>query len=114
MSKSEQERRRSPRYVLHQLVSLGFAREKYIRAEAVNISTHGIGCMSDSAVDLYTRVFIMLQGEPSEEHPPISCEGIVVRCQKVKDGEYDLGIEFTDIFEFDLQRIAKLEDEKGE
>lgn len=107
---SEQDRRRSPRYVLHQLVSLGFAREKYIHAEAVDISTHGIGCVSDSPVDLYSRVFIMLQGEPTEENPPISCEGIAVRCEKLGKERYSLGIEFTDIFEFDLARIAKFSD----
>lgn len=100
-----QERRRSIRYELKQLVQLGFGREIFINAEGNNISRYGIGCSTDQPIDLYSKMFLMIQLKPDDDASIIKTEGIVVRCDRMADGSFDVGVEFTDLFDSDKRKL---------
>nr|WP_018525864.1 PilZ domain-containing protein [Alkalispirochaeta alkalica] len=102
----ERERRKSPRYRLRQLIRLGFGKETFIPSRGTDISTAGIGCQVDEPLDLYSRVYLMLQLGDDDSTPPIQGEGVVLRCNPREAGGYDVGIEFTEVLDFDLDKIA--------
>ena len=99
------ERRRSNRYKLSQLVELQFGRETFIPAVGADISSLGIGCISADPVDLYSRMFFMLQLNPEAQEPEIRGEAIVVRCNPLEDGNYDLGLEFSEMTSSMVQKV---------
>ncbi|WP_159438796.1 PilZ domain-containing protein [Alkalispirochaeta americana] len=102
----EQDRRQSPRYRLRQLIHLGFGKETFIPSRGTDISTAGIGCQVDEPVDLYSRVYLMIQLGEDDSTPPIQGEGVVLRCSPREGGGYDVGIEFTEVLDFDVEKIA--------
>lgn len=55
------EKRRSPRFTLHQLVNIEYGREDYVYGDAVDISETGIGILCDSALPPSSRLFVMFQ-----------------------------------------------------
>ncbi|KGE71413.1 PilZ domain-containing protein [Spirochaeta lutea] len=104
---TETERRRAPRYRLHQLVHLDMGREDFIPADGLNISTTGLACLTDLAQDVGSRMFTMFQLDPSSEESLVKCEGIVSRCDAKPNGEFEIGVEFTDILESDKRKIEE-------
>ncbi len=96
------ERRRSPRVRLSQLVEVGYGREYYLQAAGVDLSDHGLLCETAEAPEIGTRVFVMLEvrgdGPRNADGAPqnIELEGVVARTEEV-DGGYHVGIEFAAI-----------------
>lgn len=105
-----EERRQYPRYRIDQLIELSFGRETFLNAEGVNVSEGGLLCLTETYVEPYSSVFILL-GIPSDEsgqdYYEIRCEGIVLRCDQLNSSGYRVGIRFTDIMELDKQKIDK-------
>lgn len=101
------ERRRSPRFVLHQLIEVEFDRETFIPASGLDLSAHGLGCKTQIPLGLYTRVYLLFQLRPGDEASVIEAEGQVLRCQPQGDGTYRIGIEFRGLPEQSLQRIRE-------
>lgn len=101
----ETERRQSPRYQINQLVELEFARETFVNAESKDISTNGIGFITAVPIELYTRMFFMVKLDPDQTDPEIRGEGIVTRCEPTENGEYEIGMEFTEVPESMLQLL---------
>lgn len=101
------ERRRSPRFILHQLIELEFDRETFIPVLGLDLSRHGVACKTQMPLGLYTRVYMLIQLYPGDENSIIEAEGQVLRCTPHEEGTYRLGIEFRGLSEANL---AKLEE----
>ncbi|WP_460050538.1 PilZ domain-containing protein [Spirochaeta dissipatitropha] len=110
----EQERRKVPRYELNQLVELDYGRENFINGEGLDISARGIGCKVYECVELYSRLYFMLQLDPDAPEPEIRGEGILIRCDPTTDGDFEVGIEFTDVPEYMLKKISTFLEDPGE
>jgi c-di-GMP-binding flagellar brake protein YcgR len=105
-----EERRQYPRYRIDQLIELSFGRETFLNAEGMNMSEGGLLCVTDSYVEPYSSVFLMLGipvNEDAEEYYEVKCEGIVLRCNQQNGSGYYVGIRFTDIMDFDREKIQK-------
>ncbi|MFP4483871.1 MAG: PilZ domain-containing protein [Spirochaetota bacterium] len=108
------ERRRSPRFRIGQLIEVSFGREYFLQAAGINISEHGLLVETADAPAPGTRVFIML--EVRHPHGPrkldgspesIQLEGFVCRTEDA-DGGYLVGIEFGDIPDPETRRALDL------
>ena len=84
---------RSPRFTIHQLVEIQFSVETFIQAEGINLSETGVLCSTESPVDPYTKVFIMIEMQLKEGNYTLKTEGVVVRCEKM-NGDFQVGIQF--------------------
>jgi Tfp pilus assembly protein PilZ len=89
------DRRKHPRFKIDQMLQASFDRETYIHASGINISKSGLLCKTEQEMGLYSSIFLMIR--VNDEIPPVTCEGVVVRCEQEKDGTYEVGIQFTDI-----------------
>ena len=106
----DEERRQYPRYRIDQLIELSFGRETFLNAEGVNMSEGGLLCVTDAYVEPYSSVFLMLGipvDEKASEYYEVKCEGIVLRCNQQNGSGYCVGIRFTDIMDFDKDKIQK-------
>ncbi len=95
------------RYELHQFVQLRFGKETFIPAEGVNISTRGIGCHVSKPIELYSKMYFMLQLDPEAQDPEIRGEGIIIRCDSKEEGGFDVGMEFTDLPQYMVSKIEQ-------
>ena len=88
------ERRRTPRYILHQMIRMCHGKEAFVEATAINISESGILCETTEHIDPGTRIYMII-GVPTEKSTDqIQCEGVVARSDK--SGErFHTGIAFT-------------------
>lgn len=104
-----EEKRRSERFQINQLVQLDFMREEFISAEGINISGHGLLCRTAKALPLGQRVFLMLNlGAPGSKNY-LSLEGAAARCQQEPEtGKFICAIEFVDLDEENRERILAL------
>lgn len=100
----KEERRKSPRFTINQMIELDMGRETFIAAEGVNISDEGILCHSSESLDPYSRVYMQISLDGGKKKQTVSCEGVVVRCKKNKKN-YDLALEFSDLEENDRKKI---------
>lgn len=91
------DRRKSERFRLNQLIDVGFGREDFVYAEGRDISATGIGCETTHPVDPSTHMYMMFQVGPQHDRTTIQCEGVVTRCTSVDHDKYDIGIEFTEM-----------------
>ena len=101
------------RFRIDQLIELSFGRETFLNAEGVNVSEGGLCCVTDSYVEPYSSVFLMLgipENEDASEYYEVKCEGIVLRCNQQNGSGYYVGIRFTDIMDFDRDKIQKFID----
>lgn len=98
------ERRKSPRFLINQMIEMNMGRESFISAEGVNISEDGILCHTSQSLDPYSRVYMQLSLGEGKKMQIISCEGVVVRCKKNKKS-FDTALEFADIEESDRKKI---------
>ncbi|MBI4978091.1 MAG: PilZ domain-containing protein [Spirochaetes bacterium] len=101
------EKRRSPRFIIHQIVKLEYGRQEIIYAQGKNISITGILCYSTSCIELQSRAYIMFSIPDHNEL--VQCEGVVVRCTAHGEG-YVIGIEFSELSEKDHKLIAGIAD----
>lgn len=106
------ERRRSTRFRIGQLVEVSFGRETFLQAEGINISEHGILCETADAPDPGAHVFLMLEvrGEaprnPQGSPQIVEIEGFVARTEG-SDGAYQVAIEFADIPDAETKRALQ-------
>jgi hypothetical protein len=108
------ERRRSPRFKIGQLIEVSFGREYFLQAAGINISEHGLLVETAEAPDPGSRVFIMLEvrhphGPRKADGSPesIQLEGFVSRAEG-EDGGYLVGIEFGHILDPETKRSLDL------
>jgi len=96
MNTKKSERRKSPRFILQQLVSISVNgnREEFLRAVGVNLSQSGILCLSEVPVEIMTRVFLMLRLSTDNWHEEVEAEGVVLHSTPSREG-YLLGIHFS-------------------
>ncbi|MFP4362825.1 MAG: PilZ domain-containing protein [Spirochaetia bacterium] len=90
------ERRKYPRYQVHQVVELSLGRENFIDLEPINVSANGILCTSDKAIELSSKYFVLLSVELEGKHEEIQAEGVVARQDVGDNGKYYFGIELID------------------
>ena len=91
-----QERREFVRFEIDQMVEIEFGQERFVRAEALDLSERGLQCKTDGPVDLNSRIFLMFRIPIRHEEFEIKCDGIVVRVTE-NNGEYLVGVQFTDL-----------------
>jgi len=103
----EQDRRRAPRFTLHQVVRVELGQEDFINARGVDISEKGVRCVVQHCLDPYTRVFLMLQLDENDEDSLISCHGVVNRCGGEGLIPEDIAVEFTEIQDSDREKIRR-------
>jgi len=80
-------------------------------AETQNISRSGVYCRVNKRIEPMTKLKIhLLLSSPEEgkkETRKVSCEGVVVRSEPIKDGEgYHLAVFFSDITKRDAEYIT--------
>ncbi len=92
----ETEKREHPRFEIKQLVEVGFAHEKFVSAEGVNLSKNGILCRTDEECPMYTKVFVMMTIPHKHKERIINLEGIIIRSTH-NAGGWDTGISITDM-----------------
>ncbi len=99
-----QERRRSPRFTIRQLIEIDYGKESYLRAEGINISRSGLLCTTEPEISPSSRVFLSLDFPGND---PINCEGFVVR-SKPHGASSEVAINFTEFKENDAERFVEL------
>jgi hypothetical protein len=106
------ERRRAERFTIQHLIELDYGKEQFIRASGINISSSGLLCTVEPAVELYTRVFLSLKLPTSTGEEIINCEGIVVRSDQV-GSQFTTGISFTSFRPEEAEKLVRLLNRKG-
>lgn len=92
----KQERRKHERFIINQMVDLSGTEENFISARGLNISEGGILCLTDDSVDTLSRIFVMMTLVEGDAPKTLSCEGVVVRCEK-KGKQYETAMEFSEL-----------------
>jgi len=101
------ERRRAERFTIQHLIELDYGKEQFVRASGVNISSSGLLCTTEPAIELYTRVFLSLKLPSSKGEEIINCEGIVVRSDQ--DGsQFTTAISFTSFRPEEAEKLVRL------
>ena len=104
MSKIE-EKRRSERFKLNQLIKLSFGKETFVQSEGINISENGLSCKTAEYVEPYTELYLLFTIPLDNQPKEISGEGVVV-WSKDEKGKYTIGVEFTYLSEEDLDSLT--------
>ena len=99
------ERRHEDRFSIDQMVELSFGRETFLHATGINISRTGLLCATDSYLEPYSQVSLMITIPVEPEPHRMSCEGIVVRSE-VEEAQYLAGISFTSLADEDAKVLA--------
>jgi hypothetical protein len=86
------------------MIELTYMKERFLQAEAVNISEGGILCRSDAAVEPLTRVYLMLHIPRGGEDYVMKAEGVVMHADK-KDDSWLFGIAFDNLTGADREAI---------
>ncbi len=94
----KQERRKHERFIINQMVDLSGSEENFIPARGLNISEGGLLCATDESVDTLSRLYVMMTLIEGDAPKTLSCEGVVVRCEK-KGAHYETAMEFSDMNE---------------
>jgi hypothetical protein len=102
-----EERRRSPRFTINQLIEVDYGRELFLRAKAINISRSGLLCSTDPELDTSSRVFLSLTLPDGDR---INCEGLVVRAEPHGETN-EVAINFTEFREDDAEKFVQFFDD---
>jgi c-di-GMP-binding flagellar brake protein YcgR len=100
------DRRKYPRVKIVQMILLSVDREEYFQVTTANISEGGLLCSSKNRIELYTRVFVMMEFEFEGITRKVSGEGEVIRVEKC-GGKYEFAISFSTISESDSILLKK-------
>jgi hypothetical protein len=94
----ENDKRRSKRFVLNQLIQVSYEGDMFIRAVGVDLSEHGLLCRTDPKLEVPFPVYLILKLElPDQEEPSyIKTDGKVVHSETREDGNY-AGIKFDEL-----------------
>lgn len=96
-----EDKRRSPRFRIEQMIKLDRGKETYIETEGINLSQHGLLCMTKEKIEPDTKVFFLLRVDHEGLPREVKCEGVVMRSEKTEYG-YDLGVQISTIEEGSL------------
>jgi hypothetical protein len=88
------EKRKHPRFEINQMVELTYARENFVGATGINISTNGLLCETNERMEPHTVVFMMITLTLKGKEYLIECEGVVNRSEKIK-GRWNTAINIT-------------------
>ncbi len=100
-----EERRTAPRFTIDQMVDLEFGRESVIHASGINVSTSGLLCKADYYMEPDTEVSLVMTIPSESGDHTVSCDGIVVRCDKGK-GRHLTAIRFTSLADKDVGALS--------
>ncbi|MDH4262779.1 MAG: PilZ domain-containing protein [Spirochaetia bacterium] len=98
------EKRKAARFAISQFINISYTKENFIKATGINISIAGMLCELDGTVEPYSKIFILLDLQDKKD--PVELEGIIVRIEK-KGQKYLAGVEFSDIYDEDKERLKK-------
>ena len=99
-------KQRSPRFTIHQLVEIQFSVETFFQAEGINLSETGLLCSTESAIEPYTKVFVMIEMPLKEGQYTLKTEGVVMRCEK-ENGDFKVGIQFDSLFQSEKEKLKE-------
>lgn len=96
-----EERRTARRFTIDEMIELELGRESVVHASGINLSSTGLLCKSDYFMEPETEVSLVLTVPSESGDHTISCDGIVVRCQRGK-GRHLTAIRFIALAEKDV------------
>jgi hypothetical protein len=98
-----EEKRKSPRFKIKQIIAYLPNREEYVYAEGIDISRGGMKCRSPECIEPMTNLFMMLK-LPSECSADgmrtVQCEGYVSHAT-MEDGKCVFGVRINSVYEAD-------------
>ena len=100
------EKRKQPRILVSQLITLSFDRENYINGKCLNISESGLYFEIAQKIEPQTKLFIMLVMEGNKKDKVIKFEGIAVRLEE-KKGKHFIAVQIVDISNDNRKKINK-------
>lgn len=102
------DRRRSDRFILHQVVEIGFGRESFVRSIGVDVSRTGIRCRTDQELEPASIAFLMFSfpTRDGRQHT-VRVEAVVMRCVAVENALFDVGMQFTELTDADRVALAE-------
>jgi len=108
------ERRRDARFSVDQIVEVSFGKEAFVHGTGINLSKTGVLCKTDSYMEPYSQVSLLMTVPVGPEGHRFTCEGVVVRTER-EGGDYLTGISFTSIDDEDSRKLQNfLKKQKGE
>ncbi|HUX21020.1 MAG TPA: PilZ domain-containing protein [Spirochaetia bacterium] len=99
------ERRIEARFSIDHMVELSFGRETFLHATGINISKTGMLCATDSYLEPYSQVSLMMTIPVGPKGHRMTCDGIVVRSE-IEEKQFLAGISFTSLPEKDLKVLV--------
>ena len=86
-----------PRFAVTQMVGLRFGMERWLQAEAVDVSRGGIRCILDEDVaDGTSSVYVQLTLDESDGATNVvEAEAVLIHTQPRADGKVDAGFQFA-------------------
>ena len=101
---AQAEQRQEPRFRINQLIGYFPNREEYLWAEGINISAGGLRCRSKAAIDIDTKVYMMISVPEGEGERLVRCEGLVVHSH-MEAGTCIFGVRFDNVEEEDRPHL---------
>lgn len=105
-------RRHHRRFHLDQLVLEQFNRDTFIGAIASDISSEGLGFITDSPIDVHSEFFFMATLDLAEGSSLIRGNGIALYCDPDEEGHQRVGIKFTEMDSHDEEILHRFLEEK--
>ena len=99
-------RRKNPRFKLHQMIEIAYFKETFIQVLSVDISAEGIQCIVKEPVELHSQIFIMFEIPKDVDAHIIRCNGIVM-WEEEEDDAYHIGICFDSLSDNDKALLQK-------
>ena len=99
------ERRRAGRFAIEQMVELSYGRETFVHASGINLSRTGLLCKTDTFLEPYTEVSIVLNFPVDGDTRRIECSGIVIRSVE-ENGDFKTGISLSALSNVDAETLT--------
>ena len=101
-----EEKRKSGRFKIYQMIQMSYGKENFISCEAVNISEGGILCKTNGEIDSNSTFFLMFEIPLKAGNYEIQCDSMVARSVKVDDG-WEVGLAFVDMLPDDKSKLGE-------
>jgi hypothetical protein len=109
-----EEKRKTPRFKIKQLIGCHGDREEYLWAEGIDISLGGISCRAKAPIATMTNLFVMVSVPDPEGEHLVRLEGYVAHSE-MEEGFCRFGVKISRIYDEDRpyleDYLAKLEAE---
>jgi hypothetical protein len=92
-----EEKRKSTRFKINQLIAYLPNREEYLYAEGIDLSRGGVRCSSAQGVDTMTNVFLMVKVPAPEGERLVRCEGYVSH-SRMEAGKCIFGVRISEVY----------------